>query len=399
MATSRTVIVAGAGIGGLTAALCLARRGFRTLIIDQAGRLEEAGAGIQLSPNATRVLLTLGLEEALAAEVVSPRAVQIRSAPGRSLARVPLGDAASERYGAPYWTVHRGDLQRVLLDAVLAHPDVTLRLGTRAEDFVVHGHGVTVACRRGAAMQDETGIALIAADGLWSTLRRRLGNDRAPVFGHRTAWRALVPAEQTAAVFREPEVNLWLGRDAHLVHYPVKGGALVNVVAIVGDRLSGSGWSETGMRDELLERFSARRWNHAARALLQQAEGWQKWALHDLPPLRRWGDGPVTMLGDAAHPTLPFLAQGAALAIEDAEVLAATLARQPSDAAAALRLYEKTRRSRVARVQRAARRNGKVYHLAGAEALARNLALRMIGGERLLHRYDWLYGWRPLPAS
>jgi salicylate hydroxylase len=399
VASSRTVIVAGAGIGGLTTALALAQRGFRINLLDQAARLEETGAGIQLSPNATRVLVSLGLDERLRREIVAPESVRIHSSRGHDLVQVPLGKSAADRYGAPYWTIHRGDLQKVLLEAAQAHPDIALKLGTRVEDFVVHGHGVTVACRRGTASADESGLALVAADGLWSELRRRLGNSAKPAFRHRTAWRALLPADSVAPEFREPHVHLWLGRDAHLVHYPVRMGNIVNLVAIVHDSWSGAGWSEAGPRDELLSRFPKAGWAEPARALLALPESWTKWALHDLAPIKRWGDGPVTMVGDAAHPTLPFLAQGAALAIEDAAVLAASLAQRMDDPARAMRAYEAARRERTARVQRASRSNAKVYHLAGAEAMARNLAMRMIGGERLLHRYDWLYNWRPLPGA
>jgi salicylate hydroxylase len=265
VASSRTVIVAGAGIGGLTTALALAQRGFRIILLDQAARLEETGAGIQLSPNATRVLISLGLDERLRREIVAPAAVHIHSARGRALAQVPLGKTAADRYDAPYWTVHRGDLQKVLLEAVQAHPDIALKLGTRVEDVVAHGHGVTVACRRGPVSADESGLALVAADGLWSALRARLGNSAKPSFRHRTAWRALLPAESVAANFREPNVHLWLGRDAHLVHYPVRMGNLVNVVAIVHDSWNGTGWSEGGHRDDLLARFPRRGWAEPAR--------------------------------------------------------------------------------------------------------------------------------------
>jgi salicylate hydroxylase len=399
VATSRNVIVAGAGIGGLTAALALAQRGFRVTLLEQAERLEETGAGIQLSPNATRVLIALGLEDRLRADVVSPEAVSIRSARGRELARVPLGDSAAERYGAPYWAIHRGDLQAILLESVSSNPDIELKLGTRVEDVVTHANGVSVGCRRGMAIADENGIALIGADGLWSRLRARLGNEAVPQFRHRTAWRALLPVAEVAPEFREPKVNLWLGRDAHLVHYPVKGGALVNIVAIVGDRWEEPGWAATGMRDELLQRFSAWRWTQSVRALLSQPAHWLKWALYDLPAVHNWGHGPVTLLGDAAHPVLPFMAQGAAMAIEDAAVLAAAMARSPDDIAGAMRAYESVRRKRTAKVQRTSRKNSAAYHLAGAEAVARNMVLRLAGGKMLLRRYDWLYGWRPVPPK
>jgi salicylate hydroxylase len=399
MAPSRNIIIAGAGIGGLTAALALAQRGFRAVVLDQAERLAETGAGIQLSPNATRVLIRLGLEERLAADAVAPEAVDIRSTGGGILARIPLGDYAAERYGAPYWVTHRGDLQAALIEAVRASPDIVLKLGTRVEDFVTHENCLTVACRHGPSPVDESGIALICADGLWSRLRLRLGHWRKPDFRHRTAWRALVPASRVAPDLRTNVVRLWLGQGAHLVHYPVKAGHLINIVAIVDDRWDQPGWSEDGARDEIIARFAARRWAPSAYELIATPERWHKWALYDLPRLRRWGEGPVTLVGDAAHPMLPFLAQGAAMAIEDAAVLAASIARTPDDISGAMRRYERARRRRIYRVQRGARRNSRTYHLAGSEAVLRNLMMRALGGKLLLRSYDWLYNWRPAPPK
>ena len=399
MAPSRNIIVAGAGIGGLTASLALAQRGFRVIVLEQAQRLAEAGAGIQLSPNAARVLISLGLEDRLRQDAVEPAAVEIRTAAGRILARLPLGEHAAERFGAPYWVTHRGDLQAALLDAVRDSPDIVLKTGTRVDDFAVHGNGITVACRRGADTADETGIALIGADGLWSGLRQRLGHGRTPVFRHRSAWRALLPSSRVAPDMRTNVVRLWLGQAAHLVHYPVKAGTHINVVAIVDDRWDQPGWDEAGPREDIVRRFSGRGWTEQVRELVALPERWRVWALHDLPPMRHWGDGPVTLLGDAAHPMLPFLAQGAAMAIEDAAVLAASLAHNPDDIPGAMRRYERERRGRTARAQRAARRNSRAYHLAGSRALLRNLALRALGGNLLLRRYDWLYDWRALPPK
>jgi salicylate hydroxylase len=399
VASSRNIIVAGAGIGGLSAALMLARSGFRVTLLEQAARLEETGAGIQLSPNATRILIGLGLGDRLKATAFAPSGVAIKSASGGELARISLGDVAERRYGAPYWCVHRGDLQAVLLEAVRGSPDIVLRLGRRVEDFVVHAHGVSAACRQESTTADEQGIALVGADGLWSGLRDRLGPRVQPAFQQRTAWRALLPADSLDSEFCSAEVQLWLGKDAHLVHYPVKGGKLINVVAIVTDQWSQQGWSAEGDAGELLEHFSPWNWAEPVRQFLARPERWLKWALYDLPPLRHWGDGPVTLLGDAAHPMLPFLAQGAALAIEDAAVLADRLARDSDDPARAMRRYERARRRRTSKVQRAARRNGRIYHLAGAEALLRNLFLRFAGGPMLLRRYNWLYDWRLVPSS
>jgi salicylate hydroxylase len=397
--SSRTVIVAGAGIGGLTAALALARNGFRALILEQAERLEETGAGIQLSPNATRILIGLGLADRLQPHVVAPAAIRVLGArSGREIVRIPLGGEATQRYGAPYWVIHRGDLQAALSDAAVQDLNIVVRLGMSMEDFATHPHGVTVSARGATGLWTEHGHALIAADGLWSGTRARIASKTPPRFVGRTAWRALVPAAQLAPEFREPLVYLWLGRDAHLVHYPVKGGKLINVVVITADDWSGRGWSEPASRIDLLARLSSRRWAPQAHSVFRAPDAWLKWALYESEPLTSFAQGGAALVGDAAHAMLPFLAQGAAMAIEDAAVAAQCLARMPDDPAAAWESYSAIRRGRTRKVQRLAARNGKRYHRAGAAAMLRNTAMRFLGGERLLRNYDWLYDWRP-PAG
>ena len=397
--SSRTVIVVGAGIGGLTAALALARNGFRALILEQAERLEETGAGIQLSPNATRILIGLGLADRLQPHVVAPAAIRVLGArSGREIVRIPLGGEATQRYGAPYWVIHRGDLQAALSDAAVQDLNIVVRLGMSMEDFATHPHGVTVSARGATGLWTEHGHALIAADGLWSATRARIASKTPPRFVGRTAWRALVPAAQLAPEFREPLVYLWLGRDAHLVHYPVKGGKLINVVVITADDWSGRGWSEPASRIDLLARLSSRRWAPQAHSVFRAPDAWLKWALYESEPLTSFAQGGAALVGDAAHAMLPFLAQGAAMAIEDAAVAAQCLARMPDDPAAAWESYSAIRRGRTRKVQRLAARNGKRYHRAGAAAMLRNTAMRFLGGEQLLRNYDWLYDWRP-PAG
>ncbi|MGP0089972.1 MAG: FAD-dependent monooxygenase [Xanthobacteraceae bacterium] len=393
MPGSRTIIVAGAGIGGLTAALALARNGFSVVVVEQAERLEEAGAGIQLSPNATRVLLELGLGERLRPRVVSPAAVLVRAAwSSQEIVRIPMGETALKRYGAPYWVVHRADLQAALAEATGASPNITMMLGAAVEDFGAYSNGVTVNVRgKGQQFREQRGIALVGADGLWSRVRVQTGHRRPPRFRRRTAWRATLPADAVGPEFREPLVHLWLGADGHLVHYPVKAGALINIVGVVSDDWQKPGWSEAGSREEVLSRFSRWSWATPARDLLALPERWLKWALYDLPPSPLRGTGPVTLLGDAAHPMLPFLSQGAAMAIEDAAVLAEALKACPQDPTAAMRAYEDLRGARTARMQRSARRMGRVYGLAGPAAAVRNAVMQGLGGARLLAGQDWIY--------
>ena len=218
MARARTIIIAGAGIGGLTAALALARKGFRVVVLEAARRLEEAGAGIQLSPNATRALISLGLGDYLLPHVVAPEAIRIRAArSGREIARLTLGHEAEVRHGAPYWLIHRGDLQRALLEAAAEQPDIVLKLGVSVADHASHPQGVTVAASASGnvarIMVEEHGIALIGADGLWSSVRKSFGHTETPRFRRRTAWRAIVPADQVEPAWRAPMTNLWLGRE------------------------------------------------------------------------------------------------------------------------------------------------------------------------------------------
>jgi salicylate hydroxylase len=395
LASERHVIVAGAGIAGLTAALALARAGFRVTVIEQSPVLEETGAGIQLSPNASRILIGLGLRDRLEPMVVNPDAIRVMSgSSGREITRIPLGLAAERRYGAPFWTVHRGDLQAALADTARSALDVTVKLGIRFDDFATHSNGITVQGYRGRQTVDERGAALIGADGIWSAVGDRLKLQRKPAFAHRTAWRALVPSESLPLHFRSDMVNLWLGQDAHLVLYPVKGGRLINMVGIVNDEWNETGWSAAGDRNEILRHFGRFSWADSVRTLLAIPEQWLKWALYDRMAPFAGGTGPVSLIGDAAHPMLPFLAQGAGMAIEDAVVLADSMKAYPGAPEAGLRAYEKARRARTERAQQTSRKQGKLYGQTGPEALVRNLGMKLLGGERLLSRYDWVYNWQ-----
>ena len=396
MAASRTIIVAGAGIGGLTAALALAKQGFRVIVLEKSERLEEAGAGLQLSPNASRVLIDLGLRPRLW-RAVTPDAICLMSAAnGGEISRILLGQAAATE--APYWVIHRADLQAALRDEVESCSDIELRLGCQFEDVSTHAKGLTVMQRGGMARQEELAVALIGADGIWSAVRHHLLPDLQPRFSGLIAWRGTLDATQLPREYTARRVQLWMGPGAHLVAYPISGARQINVVAVVPGRWNRPGWSEPGDGNEIKAAFVAAGWHAIPRMLISAVDGWRKWALFTVPAGGQWADGAVALLGDAAHAMLPFAAQGAAMAIEDAAVLAKCLSEKSNQGAlapaSALKRYVRLRRPRVVRVQRSARQAGRIYHLPGPLALARDLVIKAMGPSRMQSRQDWIYKWR-----
>jgi salicylate hydroxylase len=383
-------IIAGAGIGGLCTAIGLARRGWRISVFDKAKFLDEAGAGLQLSPNATAVLQKLGIIERLVRFALRPKSIVIRRArDGAMLALLPLEDAES-RWGAPYLVAHRADLQRALLEAAASQPGICLIAGAAVSGFVSGAHTISVSVSQDGKLSTVEGDCLIGADGVRSFVRQTLGLGGTR-FSRKTAWRALAEASRVPMAMRGEETTLWLGRGAHLVHYPLRGGSIINVIAIVDEDFSAGDenfWSSPGDPYVLETRF--RDWHQTARELLRAAPEWRKWPLFECGPLANWACGRVALIGDAAHAMLPFLAQGAAQAIEDAGALAAAL-HQGKDIEANLRAYEAARHARATRVQNASRRQGAIYHLSGPAALLRDTALRALSGATMLARYDWLY--------
>ncbi|HLJ72039.1 MAG TPA: FAD-dependent monooxygenase [Roseiarcus sp.] len=390
---SGRALIAGAGIGGLTAAIALGRAGFDIAIFERAERLEEIGAGLQLTPNATRILDKLDLLETVERRALAPRAIRIfRGRDGAKLVRLPL--EARERWGAPYLVLRRADLQSALAGRAAAEPRIKLSLGMEAAGCGEDEAGVLLGLTRGAIRLAERGDLLIGADGISSAIRERLGfGDRNSArFSGRIAFRATIAAKAAPAWCGEPDVSLHLGAKAHLVHYPVAGGAEINIVAVIEagwrDRPGEDPWD--GEADAAALRAAFAGWSKAARALIAAPREWRAWPLRERPALDRLAVGRVALLGDAAHPMLPFLAQGAGQAIEDAGALAECLAAS-NDIAEALAAYSRRRAARVARVQRESETQARLYHMAGPLALARDFGMRALGAERLLRRYDWIY--------
>ncbi len=384
--------IVGAGIGGLSAALALARAGSDVTVFEQTASVAAFGAGVQLSPNATAVLARLGLLDAVRRRAVAPHEVLIRRGrDGIALAHIPLADG---RFATPFLVVLRADLQDVLADAARRESAIGLRFGERITAFTDDADGVRVLAAQPSS-SGEVFDGLVGADGIRSGVRRRLAG-RAPddaVSAGRSAWRSLIASDAAPAEARHPRSNLWLGDKAHLVHYPVDGGRTINVVAIVDDDMTAPDeaafWSTPADRSLLEARFSG--WADPVRRLIGAASDWRKWPLFDRPPLAAWSRGAVTLLGDAAHPMLPFLAQGAAQSIEDAAVLADCVVAHSPDLPRAFSVYEQLRKGRTARVQLESRKMARVYHLARPASLARDAVLRSLGPRRLAARYDWLY--------
>ena len=388
-------IVVGAGIGGLTVALSLARADRDVLILEQAAQLGEVGAGIQLSPNASRVLYSLGLREPLEACAFRPQAVEARSSVGRLVFREKLGAYAVSRYGFPYLHLHRADLHAVLAEAVAADPRIELRLGVRC-DTVSSDSISASAVLAGSGERLETEL-LIGADGIHSAVRESLFGSARPRFTGNVAWRALIPVDELSGAKPPPVAGIWMGAGAHVVMYYLRRGELVNVVAVVEQTgWEVESWSERGNPNDLRAAFAG--WNATVTGTLAavKPEACFRWALLDRPPLPSWSGGRIVLLGDACHPTLPFLAQGAAMAIEDAATLGRCLAADapPSEA---LRRYEALRKPRASKIQRVSRLNARIFHLRGPSAGVRNHLLPLV--TRATRLADELYAYDALSVD
>ncbi|MEO0542596.1 MAG: FAD-dependent oxidoreductase [Pseudomonadota bacterium] len=359
--------IVGGGIAGLTCALALSRSGHKVTLHERAPVLEEVGAGIQLSPNATKPLFELGLSSALNAVASAPRSIDMYAGHSSVLiASIPLGPEAERRYGAPYYVIHRADLQRTLAEACAKEPNLKICLGSQI--------GVVHTNNSHARVGSDTFDLLIAADGVNSAIRRQHFDVLAQPSGL-VAWRTTIPMDERPAFFARERTTLCIAKNTHLVTYPIGSGTELNAVAILPQ----------GTEPE--DGFS--KWNNKV-AQIKDCGEWLAWPLNQVPTLPRWTSGRMVLLGDAAHAMLPFAAQGGASAIEDAVSLAKCIRK--SDALSTnLQLWEKQRKKRVESIAALAMRNRWIYHLSGPMALARNMVMKGLGPQRLLAQQDWIY--------
>ncbi|RWN27171.1 MAG: FAD-binding protein [Mesorhizobium sp.] len=405
---SRQIVIAGAGVAGLTAALAFAERGYTVRVFEQAQRLEAAGAGIQLSPNATRILRQLGVLDKLLPAAVRPEAVVLKEAATlRELARVPLGQAAETRWQAPYLVAHRADLQSALMARVSEIPDIHFTTGARVSSAATGPHGITTTAEIDGKTIKAEGFLLIGADGVWSSVRALVDSSKRAAlptshFSGELAWRATIAAESAAgqafaAIGVTNCVTTFLHPGFHMVAYPVSKGAAFNLAAFTrGDRIA-EGWSgnaDAGILTRALRGTAA----ELAR-LVEQAGPWTAWPIHTVDSKQPWTTGNMALIGDAAHAMTPFAAQGAAMAIEDAATLADIIADFPADPLAAPATWEQSRRPRVAQVARRGAVNRLAWHASGPVAIARNVFLKVRSSEKLAADLDWLYGWRAVEAD
>ncbi|RUW68798.1 MULTISPECIES: FAD-dependent monooxygenase [unclassified Mesorhizobium] len=400
-ARSRQVVIAGAGIAGLTAAIAFAERGHPVQIFEQAPRLEAAGAGIQLSPNATRILRQLGVLDRLLPHAVRPEAVVLKDAATlRELARVPLGQAGESRWGAPYLVAHRADVQAALTAQAAGCRDIELVTGARVTGLANAPQGVAVTVEADGRRIEASGQLLVGADGVWSSLREKLavmepgfGKSR---FSGELAWRATVAAESAAGeafatVGATDCVTTFLHPGFHLVAYPVSQGSAFNLAAFTrGERIA-EGWS--GHADPAILSGAMRGTAPALARLVAQASPWTAFPIHTVAQQRWTTPAGIALIGDAAHAMTPFSAQGAAMAIEDAAMLAGMVADFPDDPGQSLAVWENLRRPRIAKVLRRGALNRLAWHAWGPVAIARNLVLATRPAEKLAADLDWLYGW------
>ena len=386
-AETRPFIIAGGGIGGLGAALALAQKGFPVHVLEQATEFKEIGAGIQLGPNVFTPFKKLDLRERILEDVSIPTGLEMRDAlTGDLVTRMPLGEDLRKRFGDTYAVIHRADLHAIILEACRKQNNITLETNARVRDFDDKGDGVVVSMEDG---RNVSGRAMIGGDGMWSKTRQKIVGDGKPRVSGHIAYRAVLPVAEVPQHLYSPDVTLWGGEKTHLVHYPLRRGELFNLVAVFHSDRYEEGWNTFGDTDELNLRFAQAA--PQVKELLAKIETWKMWVLCDREPVANWSQGRATLLGDAAHPMLQYLAQGACMAIEDAVTLGAALRAQPDDIPAAFRAYQQARYLRTGRVQLTARFYGEIYHASGVMRELRNRMFQSGTEGAGFIGTDWLY--------
>ena len=389
--SAQPFLISGGGIGGLVTAYALARKGFPVRVFEQSPEFKEVGAGIQLGPNIFSALEKIGLKDEILADAHRPPAQEMRDAlTGKLITHIPLDGKFIERFGQPYAVTHRADIHGTFLKACKSSNLVTLETSRRVDGYEDHGNHVTVTLENG---ERADGRALIACDGMWSSIRERIVGDGKPRVSGHIAYRGVLKREQVPADLWRPDVVLWAGPRCHFVHYPLLRGELFNLVAVFHSDHYEEGWNAEGSKELLWKHFQGLR--PEVMRLLELIDTWRMWVLCDREPVKNWTKGRVTLLGDAAHPMLQYLAQGACMATEDAVVLAEKVAATPDDPAAAFAAYQQERYLRTARTQIMARVYGEFYHARGVTAELRDIA---VGGRNTEQSYDgiaWLYGGGP----
>ena len=382
------VLIVGGGIGGLIAALALARQGIPSQVIEQAAEFKEIGAGIQLGPNVFRMFEKLDLIAPVSALAVFPEnLVMLDSITGEEVTRIPLGDAFRKKFHHPYALIHRADLHNVLLEACRKSNLIKLDAAQKIASVEEIDGGVKA---KTANDKDYRGAALIGADGLWSTIRQIVVGDGRPKPAGHITYRAVLPTAEVPEKYRWRNMTFWAGEKVHFVLYPLRTGELYNLVAVFHSNRYEEGWDSYGDPAELHERFAAT--CAPVRTLLNKIESWRMWVLCDRPPIKEWSRGCITLLGDAAHPMLQYLAQGACMAVEDAVCLADQAVAAEGDYTTAFRAYQQARYLRTGRVQIMARVYGEFYHAGGVAKELRNLMLGSRTPDEAMAGMEWLYG-------
>jgi 2-polyprenyl-6-methoxyphenol hydroxylase-like FAD-dependent oxidoreductase len=385
----RPIIIAGGGIGGLAAAVGLARKGVRSIVLEQAAELGEIGAGIQIAPNAFHCFDYLGVgDQARAGAVFIDKLRLMDGLSAEEVVHIPLDEPFRKRFRNPYAVVHRADLHGVLLAAARESGLVDLRTSHKVDHYEQDGSGVTVHC---AARAPIAGAALIGADGLRSPIRAQIVKDGEPRVSGHTTYRSVIPTEQMPEDLRWNAATLWAGPKCHIVHYPLKGWKVFNLVVTYHNDVKEAVAGVPVPVEEVMSGFA--HIHPRAQKIIEHGSNWKLWVLCDREPVENWVDGRVALLGDAAHPMLQYFAQGAAMAMEDAVCLSHMVEAYPQDIEKALHAYQSQRIVRTARVQIDSRLIGEfIYHPGGAKAMVRNEIMRSLSAQDYYDRLEWLYG-------